>query len=103
MQIATMFFQIQNISSLAKPQALNIDPVQEGFEDFVNHRMETVTTPGFKVHFFTSLTNLRIILVTEPKISNVDDLFKKIYLAYSDYISKDASYVVRTQVVYLLF
>lgn len=95
MQIATMFFQIQNISSLAKPEALDIEPAQEGFEDFVNHRMNSVSTPGFKIHFFTSLTNLRIILVTDPKVASVDNLFRNIYLAYSDYISKDASYVVR--------
>lgn len=58
------------------------------------HRLHFVTTSKFKIHFFTSLTNLRIIIVSNPKLLNADNLFRKIYRAYSDFISKDASYTV---------
>jgi hypothetical protein len=99
MQIAPMLFTIHDISKLAKPEAVKMGNVEEGFEDVLQHRLYFVTTPKFKIHFYTSLTNLRIILVTNPKLLNTNNLFSKIYKAYSDFVSKDASYAVSIQLV----
>ena len=94
MQIAPMLFTIHDISKLAKPDAVSTGNVEEGFSEVLAHRLKFVTTPKFKIHFYTSLTNLRIILVTNPKLLNSNNLFTKIYRAYSDFVSKDASYAV---------
>lgn len=94
MQIAPMLFTIHDISKLAKPDAVRMENVEDGFEEVLAHKLHFVTTPKFKIHFFTSLTNLRIILVTNPKLLNTNNLFAKIYSAYSDFVSKDASYAV---------
>jgi uncharacterized secreted protein with C-terminal beta-propeller domain len=100
MQIAPMLFTIHDISKLAKPEAVDIKAAEEGFEEVLAHRLHFVTTSKFKIHFFTSLTNLRIIIVTNPKLLNADNLFRKIYRAYSDFVSKDASYAVSAKKVF---
>lgn len=90
-----MLFTIHDISKLAKPNDVSLGKQEEGFEDVLEHRLLHVTTPKFKIHFYTTLTNLRIILVTVPNLVNPIQLFQRIYICYSDFISKDASYNVR--------
>lgn len=75
MQIAPMLYTIHDISKLAKPDAIPLGNVEEGFEEVLEHRLHFVTTSKFKIQFFTTLTNMRIILITNPKLLNTNAIF----------------------------
>ena len=38
----------------------------------INHQLKTVNTGKFTIHFFNSLTNIKIILLTEPDLVDVE-------------------------------
>ena len=96
MQISPMFFTIQGISQLAAPEVMGVhkddDPY---FRDVIRHRIDFLNTENFNIHFFTSLTNLRLILVTSPRLTNVKPIFSDIYKAYADFVIKDPNFTVR--------
>ena len=73
-----------------------VSKVEPGFEDIVNHRMSFIKTSKFNIHMFTSLTNMRIIIVSKPEIGEdsktVKSLFKQIYSCFAELVTTDSGY-----------
>jgi len=94
MQISSLFFSIQTIAKLAAPEALGLHKEKEYFEQLVDHRIEFLSTDEFNIHFFTSLTNLRFIMVTSTGITNIKPLFGEVYKAFAQFVIKDPNFTV---------
>lgn len=96
MEISPMFFTIQGISLLAAPPSLDLKQEDPYFKEMVNHRIEFLNTDHFNIHFFNSMTNLKIIIVTSTAVTEVKSIFSDIYKAYADFVIKDPGFTVST-------
>ena len=61
-------------------------------ENFMFHRLEHVQTEKFKISFFNSLTNLKIILVCAPRVQQERRLLVRVYELYGDYVKNNTFY-----------
>ena len=74
-----------------KPQIQ--DQKNFGMEHVITHKLQKVITPKFEMHFFNSLTNLKIILLTKPNAKFVEDKLLKIYQVYADFVRNNWRYM----------
>lgn len=65
-----------------------------GMEFVISHRLLSVNTNKFTIHFFNSLTNIKIILFTSPGVTEVEDKLKKVYRMYSEFVRNNWKYMV---------
>ncbi|KAI9106271.1 Sybindin-like protein [Phlyctochytrium arcticum] len=54
--------------------------------------MEVLETDTFKIFCFQTLTGAKFLLITDPAQANVDNLSKRIYEQYSDFVMKNPFY-----------
>lgn len=63
-------------------------------EHIITHRLLSVNTSKFSVHFYNSLTNIKIILFTDNNVTLVEDKLKKVYRMYSEFVRNNWKYMV---------
>ena len=62
-------------------------------EHVISHKLESVKTDKFVLHFFNSLTNLKIILLTSQDCQNVKSKMLIVYTLYSDFVRNNWRYM----------
>ncbi len=67
-----------------------------GMEHFIHYRLESVSTSKFKINFFNSFTNLKIILITSLNAKNVKQKLMQVYELYSRFLRNNAFYSVES-------
>ena len=61
-------------------------------ENFMFHRLESVETDKFRLSFFNSLTNLKIILICSPRAQGEKALLIRVYQLYGEYVKNNTFY-----------
>lgn len=92
LQIASTLFTINDLTSLIIPDDLVVDDEDNCMENLIKYRLENVETDKFNINYYNSLTNIKIILISNSDTSAVINILKKIYFYYSDIIGKDPFY-----------
>lgn len=54
--------------------------------------IELLETKSFKIHCFQSITGVKFLVLTDPRVLNMDAFLKKVYELYSDYALKNPFY-----------
>lgn len=54
--------------------------------------IELLETKSFKIHCFQSITGVKFLVLTDPRVFNMDAFLKKVYELYSDFALKNPFY-----------
>ncbi|XP_042152205.1 trafficking protein particle complex subunit 4 isoform X9 [Oncorhynchus tshawytscha] len=65
--------------------------------------IEMLETDMFKRHCFQTLTGIKLIVLTDPRQSGIDELLRKIYEIYSDFALKNPFYSLAMPIRFELF
>ena len=72
-----------------------IDKEKEfGMKNFINHRLETIVTNKFKIHFYNSFTNLKIFMISSVGAKTVKNKLARVYEVYGNFLRNNATYSV---------
>lgn len=63
-------------------------------EHFIVHKLETVRTSKFHIHFYNSYTNLKIILIAAPDARNIKTKLNQVYMVYAKFLRNNSFYAV---------
>lgn len=59
----------------------------------IDHRLVNIKTDKFTLHFFNSMTNIKIIILTSTEYE-VGDKLNRVYKLYSELLRNDWRYMV---------
>lgn len=88
--LASMFYPLFAIASQLSPEVKSSG-------------IETLEADTFTLHCLQTLTGIKFIVITEPGLSSVDLLLKKIYELYADYALKNPFYALEMPIRCELF
>ena len=63
-------------------------------EHFIVYKLSHLDTPKFRISFFNSFTNLKVILISAHGAKNIDKKLVQVYEFYSKFVRNNAFYAV---------
>ena len=103
MQISSMLKRLIEMAEITRPYEMMKAKKPDGFEQIHRDKIETMSFEGFRIHFFTSLTNYTFIIVGQKDSVVPSTVFNQIYQAFCDHCLKDPSYTVNQPVTSPVF
>jgi trafficking protein particle complex subunit 4 len=91
--LAGTFHGVHAITRSLVPPALNPPASITGFPNKAGG-LEVLESSHFRLYCFQTQTGTKFLLMTEPGQPNVENIVKRVYELYADYVMKNPFYTV---------
>lgn len=80
-----MLFSLRRFNTKMSPKSM---------DELESEAMYTLTTKGYRLHYFETLTRTRFVLMTDPLVQSQRQVLQRVYDLYTENVLKNPTYKV---------